>query len=316
MMETVLSKIYEKVDLTLLGRLLRLILDHNLADYMTAKNNVVLNYKDMNHVNAYGMIRGLQFASFIFQYYGLIMDLLILGLHRASEMAGPPQLPNDFLQYRDVQTETKHPIRLYSRYIDRIHIFFRFSADEARDLIQRFLTEHPDPNFENVVGYNNKKCWPRDCRMRLMKHDVNLGRATFWDIKNRLPRSLTTIEWEDSFVSVYSKDNPNLLFAMCGFEVRILPKIRNVNEEFSMRDGVWSLINEQSKERTAQAFLRVDNDSMEKFNNRIRQILMASGSTTFTKIANKYNTVSINIFLYSLLIIDLTHRFFYRPLLA
>ncbi|KAG2180580.1 hypothetical protein INT44_003584 [Umbelopsis vinacea] len=298
MMETVLSKIYEKVDLTLLGRLLRLILDHNLADYMTAKNNVVLNYKDMNHVNAYGMIRGLQFASFIFQYYGLIMDLLILGLHRASEMAGPPQLPNDFLQFRDVQTETKHPIRLYSRYIDRIHIFLRFSADESRDLIQRFLTEHPDPNFENVVGYNNKKCWPRDCRMRLMKHDVNLGRATFWDIKNRLPRSLTTIEWDESFVSVYSKDNPNLLFAMCGFEVRILPKIRNVNEEFSMRDGVWSLINEQSKERTAQAFLRVDSDSMEKFNNRIRQILMASGSTTFTKIANKYNTALIGLMTY------------------
>lgn len=50
----------------------------------------------------------------------------------------------------------------------------RFSADEARDLIQRYLTEHPDPNNENIVGYNNKKCWPRDARMRLMKHDVNL----------------------------------------------------------------------------------------------------------------------------------------------
>ena len=60
---------------------------------------------------------------------------------------------------------------------------FRFSADEARDLIQRYLTEHPDPNNENIVGYNNKKCWPRDARMRLMKHDVNLGRAVFWDIK-------------------------------------------------------------------------------------------------------------------------------------
>ena len=34
---------------------------------------------------------------------------------------------------------------------------FRFDADEARDLIQRFLTEHPDPNNENIVGYNNKK---------------------------------------------------------------------------------------------------------------------------------------------------------------
>ena len=54
-----------------------------------------------------------------------------------------------------------------------------------------------------------------------MKHDVNLGRATFWDIKNRLPRSITTIEWNNSFVSVYSRDNPNLLFNMSGFEVSI-----------------------------------------------------------------------------------------------
>jgi pre-mRNA-processing factor 8 len=55
--------------------------------------------------------------------------------------------------------------------------------------------------------------------MRLMKHDVNLGRAVFWDMKNRLPRSVTTFEWGNSFVSVYSKDNPNLLFSMSGFEV-------------------------------------------------------------------------------------------------
>lgn len=69
--------------------------------------------------------------------------------------------------------------------------------------------------------------------MRLMKHDVNLGRAVFWEIKNRLPRSLTTIEWEKSFVSVYSKDNPNFLFNMEGIDVRILPKIRSYTEEFS-----------------------------------------------------------------------------------
>lgn len=51
------------------------------------------------------------------------------------------------------------------------------------------------------------------------------GRAVFWDIKNRLPRSTTTVQWENSFVSVYSKDNPNLLFNMGGFECRILPKV-------------------------------------------------------------------------------------------
>jgi len=73
MMETVLAKVYEKMDLTLLNRLLRLILDHNLADYITAKNNPVLTYKDMSHVNTFGMIRGLQFSAFVFQYYGLVL---------------------------------------------------------------------------------------------------------------------------------------------------------------------------------------------------------------------------------------------------
>ena len=298
MIETQLSKVYEKIDLTLLNRLLRLIMDHNLADYITSKNNVQLNYKDMNHTNSYGMVRGLQFSGFVFQYYGLVLDLLLLGLQRASEIAGPPQSPNDFLQFRDRKAETRHPIRLYTRYIDRIWVFLRFSADESRDLIQRFLTEQPDPNFENVIGYRNKKCWPRDSRMRLMRHDVNLGRAVFWDLKNRLPRSITTVEWDDTFASVYSRDNPNLLFSMCGFEVRILPKIRNQNEEYSIKDSVWSLVDNTTKERTAHAFLQVTEEDIQKFNNRIRQILMSSGSTTFTKIANKWNTSLIALFTY------------------
>jgi pre-mRNA-processing factor 8 len=175
---------------------------------------------------------------------------------------------------------------------------FKFTEQESRDLIQRFLTENPDPNNENIVGYNNKKCWPKDCRMRLMKHDVNLGRAVFWEIKNKLPRSLTTIEWEKSFVSVYSKDNPNLLFNMNGFEVRILPKVRASQEEFQRKDGVWKLQKESTKEITAQAFVKVDDEGLKKFENRVRQILMASGSTTFTKIANKWNTTLIGLMTY------------------
>ncbi|KAK1263499.1 hypothetical protein QJS04_geneDACA009497 [Acorus gramineus] len=299
MLQTKFEKFFEKIDLTMLNRLLRLVLDHNIADYVTAKNNVVLSYKDMSHTNSYGLIRGLQFASFVVQYYGLMLDLLLLGLTRASEIAGPPQKPNEFITYSDTKIETRHPIRLYSRYIDRVHILFRFTHEEARDLIQRYLTEHPDPNNENMVGYNNKKCWPRDARMRLMKHDVNLGRSVFWDMKNRLPRSITTLEWENSFVSVYSKDNPNLLFSMCGFEVRILPKIRMSQEAFSnTKDGVWNLQNEQTKERTAIAFLRVDDEHMKVFENRVRQILMSSGSTTFTKIVNKWNTALIGLMTY------------------
>ncbi|XP_010430014.1 PREDICTED: pre-mRNA-processing-splicing factor 8A-like isoform X1 [Camelina sativa] len=299
MLQTKFEKFFEKIDLTMLNRLLRLVLDHNIADYVSAKNNVVLSYKDMSHTNLYGLIRGLQFASFVVQFYGLLLDLLLLGLTRASEIAGPPQMPNEFMTFWDTKVETRHPIRLYSRYIDKVHIMFKFTHEEARDLIQRYLTEHPDPNNENMVGYNNKKCWPRDARMRLMKHDVNLGRSVFWDMKNRLPRSITTLEWENGFVSVYSKDNPNLLFSMCGFEVRILPKIRMTQEAFSnTKDGVWNLQNEQTKERTAVAFLRVDDEHMKVFENRVRQILMSSGSTTFTKIVNKWNTALIGLMTY------------------
>ena len=299
LMQAPLDKVYEKIDFNLLLSLLRLIVDHNIADYMCKKSNVKITFKDMEHVNHYGLINGLQFAGFIFQYYGLIIDLLLLGMQRASELAGPVDAPNKYLTFHSTETETRHPIRLYTRYVDKVYIIFRFTAEESKDLIQRFLTEHPDPNNENIVGYNNKKCWPRDSRMRLMKHDVNLGRAVFWNMKSRLPRSLTTFEWEKSFVCVYSQDNPNFLFDMCGFEIRILPKIRMPREQqVQARDGVWPLQNESTKEQTATAFLRVADEDRKRFENHVRQILMSSGGSTFTKIANKWNTALISFMTY------------------
>lgn len=66
------------------------------------------------------------------------------------------------------------------------------------------------------------------------------------------------------------------------------------HEAFSnTKDGVWNLQNEQTKEQAAIAFLLVDDEHMKVFENRVRQILMSSGSTTFTKIANKWNTALI-----------------------
>ena len=111
------------------------------------------------------------------------------------------------------------------------------------------------------------------------------------------------LEWADAFVSVYSRDNPNLLFSMCGFEVRHPAQVPHERGRRRHRrrgrrrgrqqrrrghkDGVWALQNEVTKERTAQAYLRVDDEGLKAFENRIRQVLMSSGATTFTKIANK-----------------------------
>jgi hypothetical protein len=81
---------------------------------------------------------------------------------------------------------------------------------------------------------------------------------------------------------------------------RSLPKCRMDNEQLIHGDGVWNvqLHNEVTKERTAQCFLRVDEDSILRFHNRVRQILMAGGSTTFTKIVNKWNTALIGLVTY------------------
>lgn len=62
--------------------------------------------------------------------------------------------------------------------------------------------------------------------------------------------------------------------------------------------NVLPCIHQVTKERTAQCFLRVDNESLGRFHNRVRQILMASGSTTFTKIVNKWNTALIGLMTY------------------
>ena len=83
------------------------------------------------------------------------------------------------------------------------------------------------------------------------------------------------------------------------FEVRIFPKCRSPEgTKFIHRDGVWNLQNNETKELTAQVYLRVTQDGMDAFNNRIRAILLASGSTTFTKIANRWNTACISLMTY------------------
>ena len=42
-----------------MNRLLRLIMEHNMADYLTSKNNTPLGFKDMSHINSYGLLHGL-----------------------------------------------------------------------------------------------------------------------------------------------------------------------------------------------------------------------------------------------------------------
>ncbi|KDR65636.1 hypothetical protein GALMADRAFT_232921 [Galerina marginata CBS 339.88] len=111
-------------------------------------------------------------------------------------------------------------------------------------------------------------CWPRDCCLRL-------------------------------FINVYSQSDPRLLLSMGDLELCILPKIRTMfGELFSLKDAVWNLTEEKTKERTAQAFLRVSDDGIQQFNNGIRQVLISSGSITLSKIVNKWTNALIGLMTY------------------
>ena len=90
MMQNKFDNAFEKMDLTLLNSLLRIFVHL----YVAAKNITAVSYKDMQHTNSYDIIitHGLQFASFIFHYFALVLDLLVIGLTRASEVAGPPEI--------------------------------------------------------------------------------------------------------------------------------------------------------------------------------------------------------------------------------
>ena len=84
-----------------------------------------------------------------------------------------------------------------------------------------------------------------------------------------------------------------LLMPVSFVQVRILPKIRMVMENFANKDGVWSLQNEATKERTAQAFLRVDDEALKSFENRVRQVRPASSVTCAQQLHTRLSRYAI-----------------------
>ncbi|KAL0224761.1 hypothetical protein RCL1_002673 [Eukaryota sp. TZLM3-RCL] len=295
--ELPLKKIAENIDLTLLNTLLKVIMNPSLADYITAKMNVVLTFKDMNVTNRLGLVKGLQFASFVFQFYSMVLDLALIGPSRATDIIGPPDLPNEFATWQDVDVETKHPLRLYCRHTTTSYLLFKFSAATARDLVSRYLSSHETSEQADV--YPVKDTWPPAERMMLKKHDMTIGRAVFWQLKSRIPEALAELSWSDSTVSVYSSSNPALFFDMCQFDVRLVPVSRMSPDAVANRpESAWALQDPHTRERTALAFVRVSKDGMERFNNRVRQILITSTSTTFSKVINKWNTTLLGMVTY------------------
>ncbi|KAL0266060.1 UNVERIFIED_CONTAM: hypothetical protein PYX00_011777 [Menopon gallinae] len=67
----------DNADLNLLARMLRLVLDPVLVDYIVSRNNASISYKDMSFTNCVGIVKGLSFAPFLAMLYNMCIDLVL-----------------------------------------------------------------------------------------------------------------------------------------------------------------------------------------------------------------------------------------------
>ena len=70
-------------------------------------------------------------------------------------------------------------------------MLFKFDAEDSRELIQRYLTEHPDPNNENIVGY-----------VYLPTNPIYLSTSTYLPTYLLLPTYLPTLPIHPTYLSI------------------------------------------------------------------------------------------------------------------
>ncbi|RNC30693.1 putative U5 snRNA-associated splicing factor, partial [Trypanosoma cruzi] len=133
---------YDNVDWNLFRPLLEMVMDKTLVEYIVSRHDVVVEFKDMSYQCRKGLLRGFMFSSFLSQYWGLVVDVLLLGTQRSQEIAGPARRPNPFMTFmRDPLLATSHPIRGYCRYKNEVYVLLKYTKIEADDVRRRYLDE-------------------------------------------------------------------------------------------------------------------------------------------------------------------------------
>ena len=193
-------KWYHLLDLNLLNKLLRLIMDPSLADYITSKYNSTLVYKDMTLTNSVGILRGFQFSSFVMQYYGLMVDLMLLPMEYILEYMNQTGI-----------NQSNHSILFYARFVDEIKILYKMTPN---DLHHNYPIHDPLYNTFNTI-----KTYPKDKRMRLLMTDVLYAKIAFFYTKSKLSSHICSMDWSSTICGTTSTNNPFLVYEMCGFDI-------------------------------------------------------------------------------------------------
>jgi len=319
LIQTPLSGLFQRADLLVLDRLLRQLLAPEIVDYLIARCNATITFKDMRYTQSVGILPGWEFSGFLQQLYGLAAvdlafrapdmdaDLLSLPSWPPAELAGDHDVRRN-----DARSCPSMRLLAYERILDRLYALIRVPEETARVAVTRLeqrYERHPErETLLDAALYPSRRCWPSAVRMRLRPFDCLLGRALFDAIRDRIGpgvsalRPLVEMPESQTAVSVVSgPENPSLFFEMFGFEVRMLASgfdrilpagmgsARPASEAAATAGMRWSL----PSGRTV-AYVRVSPHALQRWALDVQRLLMATIHAPFTRVAARWNALALH----------------------
>ncbi|AFP65263.1 splicing factor Prp8 (nucleomorph) [Chroomonas mesostigmatica CCMP1168] len=259
---------FENIELVFLNQLLRIIMAPNLAIYVSSRFNVKLFHKDMLFTNCIGLVQGLFLYPFVLQFYILLIDLCLLGIQNAL-----------FLKFRNIRQNNQLKfmeglirILFYSRYLSEIIIMVKDNKILKNNIKKKNFSE---------INLKNKNCTGYKFFLEKFKKAIpfSLGKIFFYKIwkKNKIM---------DFFLPIFR-------FSLCGFDI-----FTNFFSFKKKKKNFWFFGKKNLIKKTYIFVSLLGKLALVKFENRMRQILFNSNSTTFTKIVNKWNSNLLGIILY------------------
>jgi len=293
---TILKDASANMDLSLLNRVLKIMVDINIVDYLTSKNNTYITFKDMTHLNSFGLLRGLQFSTFLISFTNLIIDFTILGVVRAEEIIKNTQENDSFMKFTNKSFQKAHPVKMYLRVNDEIFITLNLTKDSRKTLIEKFLKENTiksknKPIFNSFIGLdkNGKKQINNELNKTI------IIKAVFWEIKKRIPIVFSNLDWNNTSINLFDNKSNELTLEMIGFSLKFI-NMHSINlYEATPGSVFWKFPSTRSKLRSFSVKINVNKNATRFFENRIRHMIMTTGTATFTKISNKWNATLIGL---------------------
>ena len=267
-LHTTIAESFENVDLNFLNFILKMIMNSFLSNYIISRYNSCFSHKDLKFINSFGIIKGLVFSPFVIQIYLLLIDLLILGIPTALSMKN--YLCSSIIPYH--YHDQRNSIFLYSRCLTNSLILLKHDTIFSS---QKIFADHEQSHTIKLTDSSN--------------YDLA---STIKKIEKRIPISIGKIVIADKSIFNFKFEQKRLpcLLKLCGFEIKITSKNLETNKT------CWKYLGEESKKTSFSP--TVCDWVIKQFQNRIRQIILTSNSTSFSKITNRWNSNLLGILLY------------------